>query len=106
AILSNEGKNFISTKFPTVVDSILPNSKASEAGLQKGDQIVGINEINTDNFLSFSAEIAKIKNDSLTLKVLRNQQEVLISAKTNEEGKLGFVNKMPDLTPYLTYEKY
>lgn len=106
AILSNEGKNFISTKFPTVVDSILPNSKASEAGLQKGDQIVGINEITTDNFLSFSAEIAKIKNDSLTLKVLRNQQEVMISAKTNEEGKLGFVNKMPDLTPYLTYEKY
>ena len=50
-ILGSEGRDFIKPRISTVfVDSIIPNSTASKAGLKKGDQIVKIDSVKFNYF--------------------------------------------------------
>lgn len=90
-ILSKEGRNFM---FPiiknVVVDSVLPNSAAQKIGLVKGDKIVMVNQDTISNFPFFRTELAKHKNDSIALTVVRNEQTVVLKGLVNKEGKLGF----------------
>ena len=89
-VMKNKGQNFISPRVETLIDSIIPNSPAKAVGLQKGDKIVGINNVKTAYFDEFSVELNKVKKDSITLNVVRNNQVIALKTKTNKEGKLGF----------------
>ncbi|MBN8566357.1 MAG: RIP metalloprotease RseP [Flavobacteriales bacterium] len=92
-VIKRAGKNFLAAREEVVVDTIIPGFPAEKAGLEKNDQIIAVNGKSTRFFDEFTAAIQVIKNDTVSLTVKRNNEELLIKAKTNEEGKLGFGNQ-------------
>lgn len=92
-VIKRAGKNFLAAREEVVVDTIIPGFPAEKAGLVKNDQIIAVNGKSTRFFDEFTAAIQVIKNDTVSLTVKRNNEELLIKAKTNEEGKLGFGNQ-------------
>lgn len=96
-ILGSEGKNFIQPRISSIyIDSVIPKSEAAKAKLLKGDIIQSVNGKQFSYFDVFSADIKKLKNDSITIVVNRNSNLVNIRAKVNPEGKLGFNTKTKD----------
>jgi regulator of sigma E protease len=92
-VIKRAGKNFLAAREEVVIDTIIPGFPAEKAGLVKNDQILAVNGKTTRFFDEFTAAIQVIKNDSVSLTVKRNNEELIIKAKTNEEGKLGFGNQ-------------
>ncbi|MDL2299477.1 RIP metalloprotease RseP [Bacteroides sp. OttesenSCG-928-E20] len=90
---------FASHRFPFVVDSILPNSPALAAGLQRGDSIVAVNNLLVPAYYDFSDAMAAlqktakvINNDSLhyvKLDYYRNGELLSTTAETDSVFKLG-----------------
>lgn len=93
-VIKRAGKNFLAAREEVVADTIIPGFPAEKAGLVKNDQIIAVNGKSTRFFDEFTAAIQLIKNDTVSLTVKRNNEELLIKAKTNEEGKLGFGNQI------------
>lgn len=90
-ILSKEGRNFIQPRIKKIiVDSVMPNSNAAKAGLLKGDQIIKINNTEVPFFDVFQDYLQTHKKDSIQLSVIRNNQNILIPAQIDKDGKLGF----------------
>jgi regulator of sigma E protease len=104
-ILGNEGKNFIIPRVNAQVDSIMVNSNAALAGMKKGDVIVSVNNTPTPFYADFKKALEPIKNDSLGLKINRAGAEINLRAKTNAEGKLGFVLKDIETSSFLETQK-
>lgn len=91
-VIKRKGKNFMDVREEVIIDSLVLDMPAHQAGLLVGDKIVSINETPTTYFDEFNTEIAKHKNDTVSLAVIRNGQPLTIKVKTTAEGKLGFNN--------------
>ena len=94
-MLANGEKSVFVERVPFVIDSILPNQPAAESSIEKGDRIIGFNDISTPYFLDFVKAIGDKKNEEITLHVERNGQEVDVPVKVNENGKIGVANQSP-----------
>ncbi|MBP7174176.1 MAG: RIP metalloprotease RseP [Cloacibacterium sp.] len=89
---TNGAKAYASVRFPVVIDSLIEGS-AKNAGLQKGDRIVGINGKTTLFFDEFASELNAYKNQNITVNYIRNNQPQKVDLVVSNEAKLGF---MPD----------
>ncbi len=97
-IIGKEGKQFMGPRWTNIeIDSVFQNSNAMKASLKKGDNIIAINGAKVLYFDQLGDELAKFKNDSVTLDVTRNQQTIQIKALVSKEGTLGFKQKTKDL---------
>jgi len=76
-------------RIESLIDTVIPNSIASSIGIQKGDQIISTNGVNTRLWSDFVREISSHKNDTLKLEILRNNITVSKTATLNNDGKLG-----------------
>jgi regulator of sigma E protease len=100
-IISKEGKEFVGPRFSnTVIDSVVPKSMAEQAGLKKGDQIKAINDNSFVYYDELKTFLSKHKNDSISLSVVRGTEALVLKAKVDQEGRLGFVNKPLDKFDY------
>ena len=91
AVLNQDGpKGYFTTRLPIVIGSITPKGNAEIAGLQKGDQIVGINNVKVGYFDELSAVLNQNKDKSVTVEVIRNNIPQNVEVKVSKEGKLGF----------------
>lgn len=89
-LAQNEAKAYFSPRFPVVIDSLVPNGPAKNAGLQKGDRIVGINGKSINYFDELGAELEKFKNKDINLSILRDNTTKTVVTKVDGKGKLGF----------------
>lgn len=97
AIIGSEGKDFIQPRLSgTVVDSVILGKEAARAGLLKGDKILALNGKEFTYFDEFRDQLTTLKKDSVNLTVLRNNQNITIKAKVDNEGKIGFAPKFED----------
>ncbi|RKY54368.1 MAG: RIP metalloprotease RseP, partial [Candidatus Neomarinimicrobiota bacterium] len=90
---------FISVRFPFEVERFVKNSPAKEAGMEKGDIIVGLNDIETKFFDQFFKEIQKHKNETVSVHVLRDDNPLIIEVPVPEEGLIG-VAPVANLSKY------
>ncbi len=104
-ILSNEGKNFISPRYQTIIDTIKTNSNAARSGLKVGDIIVGLNNTNTAYYSDFAVAIGEKKNDSIVVKINRAGELISIKSKLDNNGKIGFVPRIPDSKDFIQTTK-
>lgn len=105
-IISTEGKNFVQARLTNIaIDSITKNSLAEKAGLQKGDNIVGINGTKITYFDELGTELAKHKNDSVSLEVTRNNSVIKINTLVGKDGKLGFIQNSMNKDDYQVINK-
>ncbi|MDC0073450.1 RIP metalloprotease RseP [Alphaproteobacteria bacterium] len=61
-----------------VIDKILPDSSASNAGLQEGDKIIKANKNNIRSFEEIRNIVQLRPNQLITLVVLRNNEEIIV----------------------------
>ncbi|WP_310554663.1 RIP metalloprotease RseP [Flavobacterium sp.] len=104
-IFKKEGRNFISVRVKNiVVDTVLPKSQAAMAKLVKGDQIVGVNNKNTQYLDQFTKELRSLKNDSVKINIVRAGKPETLNALVTNEGTLGFEAKGHTIKDLKKYE--
>lgn len=84
-----------SIPFPTIIDTIIPNSNAANMGLMKEDQITAVNGQATPYFLGLKRTLKAHKGDTVLLTILRAGASLQIPALVSDSGALGFYNKLP-----------
>ena len=87
-----ENERLYSPLIPFVVDSIASPAVA-EAGLQRGDRIIGIGEESLPYFNHYADRLAKLACTPADIKVLRGADTLSLALPVNAEGKLGVVTE-------------
>ena len=88
-VLAAKQADFISPRFPFVIDEISSGSPAAKAKLQSGDSVIGINGKKMFIFQDIATELDASKNTHITLNFIRKGQEMHSEIQLNETGKLG-----------------
>ena len=90
-ILIDEGiKAPFSLMFPADIDSILPGSKAEEAGLLAGDRIMAVDGQATGSQYITKQLLEARKSAPILITVNRGGEEIFLPAMTDTAGHLGF----------------
>ena len=82
-------KEFITPRFPFVIEGFGEASPAKAAGILPGDKVMGINDIQLTYFDEFKTEILKHKDETVNIKVKRGEQELSLPVKVSKEGFIG-----------------
>ena len=88
-LLAKQDANFISFRVPFVVADMTDNSVGKAAGLEVGDQIIGINDIETVYYQDFTRIIKQFKNQDIDLRVVRDFDTLSLAMHLGEEGVIG-----------------
>ena len=80
---------FISYRMPFVIGEFVAGSAAKDAGIQKGDIIIMVNNINTPYYNVFTEEIKQFAGQEVDLSVLRNDDTLHFNVKLTNDAKLG-----------------
>ena len=62
-----------------------------ESGILPNDHIVGLNNLDFKYYNELRNEISKRKNQTISLKIIRDNKEIIVKSKTNSSGKLGIM---------------
>lgn len=90
---------FVLPRVEPIIDRIADSTFASLNGLQKGDKIISVNGQPVTYFDEVRPIVHSVKGDTLTLKVLRNQTEIVVSGPfVNGKRLIGFTPP-PKLVP-------
>ena len=82
---------------PAVLDSVIPNSPASLAGLQSNDKILNLDGTPISNWTDFKNSMTETSR-TLQLVYERNRSIDTLSLTTSEDGTMGVYPKTDDLT--------
>jgi regulator of sigma E protease len=85
------GDQFCSYNFPFVIDEVIPNHPAAQAGLQKGDSLAGLDSLQIYLFSDFQEEFRYAKNTEVALHFYRDGTLHTVNLCVNDEGKIGVV---------------
>ena len=90
---SEFGKERLCTPLmPFVIDSIA-NAAVADAGLQRGDRIIGIGDESLPYFNHYADRLTKLAGTTADFKVLRGADTLALALPVNAEGKLGVVTE-------------
>ncbi|RYY91042.1 MAG: RIP metalloprotease RseP [Chitinophagaceae bacterium] len=89
ALNSSKGANFASLRVPGVVGAFGKSSNAKEAGLQKGDKLIGVDSVATPFFQDFQEALRDRKNKTAQIRVDRKGQVLSIPVPVTEQGTIG-----------------
>lgn len=99
-------------RIPTIIDTLLAGMPGVEAGLMKGDSIVGINDVHSIFYGDIIEEIFANKGEEVAMHLVRDGQEMTLNCEVSEEG-IGFgpINELDywfemDHTSYSFFESY
>jgi regulator of sigma E protease len=90
------GDQFATYNFPFVIHDLMPNYPAAQAGLMKGDSLVGIDTLPLFLFYDFQEEFNYAKNREVTLHFYRDGNLLSVPVLINEEGKIGIYPVGPE----------
>lgn len=85
----------IAPRIPYYVGGFVEGSEAAKAGLQIGDKLVGINELQIQFFDQYIEEIPKHKGDTILMRVNRDGNVLTIPVYVPETGKIGVYAENP-----------
>ena len=88
-ILANQQTDFISIRFPFVVEEVSPGSPAEMAALQAGDSIVGINGKALFIFQDIATVLDASRKELVEIDFVRNGELRVSKVQLSETGKLG-----------------
>lgn len=110
-ILNKGDRMIFEIRVPFVIDSVLEGKNAEEAGLKKGDSLVGVEGMPNLGFYQDESEkrdslivmspyfqdivkvLKKCNNSKVTLLVMRNDELKRIKVEVDENGQVGVGNK-------------
>lgn len=83
-------KTFIEPAVIPKIDEVMPNTPAEEAGLESGDQLIAIDDIETPYFQDVVQYLKANPSKEVKLKINREGVEKELTATVKENGTLGF----------------
>ncbi|MEQ9468500.1 MAG: RIP metalloprotease RseP [Ekhidna sp.] len=83
--------NIISPRLPFFVQSVVPGSLASDAGLETGDRIVTINGREINYFDQLSGMLDSLRGQKIAIQANRNGEILEMTTSVDDDGTLGFV---------------
>jgi regulator of sigma E protease len=90
-------KGIAAERFPMILKELeSDNSPAALAGLQPGDSIVCIDEVETPAFGDVAEQLALKKNQEITVGFYRNKVAQSVQLVTDSLGKMGVFIKLPN----------
>lgn len=92
-MLASGEKSLFTERIPFIADTVLPNSPAQSAGIQKGDKFMAVNGKNAEYFIDFAKTVQDMKGEEVEITVKRNGKPVTLSVMVGEDGKVGVGNK-------------
>ncbi|MBE9512432.1 MAG: RIP metalloprotease RseP [Bacteroidetes bacterium] len=87
-----KGKGRIDARFPfspLLVEGFLKESPAKKAGLQTGDEILGINNEIYEYYDQFKKKLGESKERKVSLQIKRNNENLEIPVMVNDQGMIG-----------------
>ena len=94
----NSKKGIFQQRVLAIVDSVVENSIAAKAGIQKGDSIVKINDVEVASFSDFQQEVMKGEAESYTIQVYRDTSLITMADISLKKGEtMGVVVSSKDL---------
>src|ERR1035437_6700959 len=90
-ILASGETDFVSIRFPYVIDEVPADSPAQKAKLQQGDSIVGINGKPMNMYQDIVLGLDNAKNTQIQLDYVRKGQTMQSEVKLSEDGRLGVI---------------
>ncbi len=88
-MIANNLTSFVVPYIPFVIDSLIAGKPAQEAGLKRGDQVVGIDSISTLAYYDFVKTIRNYKSQSVYLQFIRNGVTDSVSVNVDSSGLIG-----------------
>lgn len=85
---------FLEPRLPAVIDTVLPETPAALAGIQKGDEILQLDSNRIESFQDFQAGIGQQANTEFALMLLRGSDTLAMQLTTNDEGMIGVAPPM------------
>ncbi len=101
--LSEGVRQFAQYRIPFVVDSIIAGKPAEEAGLQKGDSLVGIGGEDAAFFHEFVNKLLDHTGETTTVSFYRDGELMSLPISVNKSGKIGVAPRSP--TNYMEVER-
>ena len=80
-LLSSQDASFISFRVPFMVADVIDKSAAKEGGLEVGDIIIGINDVETPYYQDFVKSIKQYKNQDIRLELILPRFPLALSSK-------------------------
>ena len=90
-MLQQREPGFISERYPFEIYAFAANSPGEEAGMQKGDRIISINDEPLPYFDEFRAAIQEYKNQTVNIGVVRDADTLSLAVDVPEAGLIGVV---------------
>jgi regulator of sigma E protease len=106
-LIKRKGVLFAEPQFPAIVDSV--NDKVAhfqQGRLQKGDQVIGLNNVPIHSFNELTDLKKPFKNQLVSLAVLRGHDTVQIKAITDSNSNIGFIPVTGDKLLTFTKKQY
>lgn len=97
-------KGLIEVRIPFHIDRFTPGSVAKEAGFEKGDVIVGLNDSSIIYFDAFKAALLPHKGETVEVMIERKGQPMTIAVEVPESGLLG-IYPVGDLKEFFEVEE-
>ena len=97
-LLAKQDANFISFRVPFMVADLTDGGAAKAGGMEVGDIIIGINDMETPYYQDFVKTIKQYKNQDIEVRVVRDFDTLSLPMHLGEEGVIGAY-----LAPISTY---
>ncbi len=88
-LLKHQSPEFISPRVPFIIGQFLKNSPGEAAGLQKGDQVIGINDTLLPYFDQYKNVLEQNAGKEINLKALRGGDTLTFPVQLDETAKIG-----------------
>ncbi|MDG2450644.1 MAG: RIP metalloprotease RseP [Saprospiraceae bacterium] len=102
----NREKSLFTLAYPNIISEITSGSNAQKAGLLAGDQIIGVNGIETPFYVQFASAMSSKVSEEVNIKYLRSSDTITTSVMVDEHGKLGYFGSLPTDFIEIASEKY
>ena len=83
--------NFVGVRIPVIVDSVSSSAVFKKGSLQKGDQLISINNRPFNYFNEFNDLKKGLENKIVPVTVLRGNDTATVEVKLNDKAALGFI---------------
>lgn len=96
-LIDKDKKLLFMYRMPFMIGGIPESSHNFEAGLQKNDRVLGINGVEVKYYDQYADYLKGYSNQNVNLDIARGEQQISVSVKIDENGKIGVFQGMAGL---------
>lgn len=97
-VFQTQGRNFMTYRSKPLIAVVADSSVAKESGIEAGDEIVEVNGASISYWDEFRNKVRSSANEDLEITVARNGKKQKMNLKVPDEGRIGILLDIEDLS--------